>query len=659
MKVLQLVSKGDSLPSILNAIKDHAENDYLFCALHPQAETLIRRLNHELEQEGMPTSFQHVPFQKHFKENAIEAKERYIRWVSDFGRKPVKKHQALNHYYTDPKKMFSYWWLSLVYEKSPGKSDAFLAFMKFFTIVKIKDAYQCQTVNFTSTCDERLDLLLHQLKGKRDKNVNRWWRDIQHLGKEYLRVLKQICVLLIRSRQIKKASKGAGQKPLFAEDHQISCVTMFPYCDSGELRQGRFISHYYGSLQNSFDEMKMAYSWFGLYSDFKGYSWKTAVDDIKKIKQTQGRFTLLEEWITLRDVLSMIKEFERIKFRTLRVLGVVKSNAFLRLTDDVEVNLWPVIAEDFMSSFAGKVLITNLMYLRAFNNYVHQLPPKTTIVHYMERHCWEKALNIITARKEDIKTIGIQHTHMPLMLLNYFPLPEDIQSKNLIASDPTDDWLLTTGSVTRTYFEDCGFPKEKISVLGGFRFSGSPQASLPNTQTKPQILAAFPICRTEIEEMLWMLTEALNHQSQIKVILKDHPWQPIEPIIRQMGLHLNPQVFRYASKELDQHVAESMAMFSGGTSSLFAAIERGIPVIIPSYFHAVDLSPVFGVTASYWSVDTPQEFVRLMADITNGNYDKNILKQAKAFLDDYVVKQESPLDYARIIQNIINERLRK
>ena len=102
---------------------------------------------------------------------------------------------------------------------------------------------------------------------------------------------------------------------------------------------------------------------------------------------------------------------------------------------------------------------------------VEDLPLKTKLFYFSEMQGWEKTLNIACSRREDIKCIGLQHTIVPLLFLNYFDPPASRGGDDYVKYSPKPDYLACSGDITKNIFIENKWPPEKLFILGGFRFT--------------------------------------------------------------------------------------------------------------------------------------------------------------------------------------------
>ena len=631
MNVLVLLSSQErSLSHIQNKIRGAGSVEkYVLCPINFDLEDTARDLQKFI---GSDTKAEGaiIPFSRLLLEHSLKVKDEYIRFVSELGEQYVPPGVSLKECFRYNQK-FSLWWLSLVYEKSPGKSDAFLHFVKLSLIVEVAQKYACDEIwlspggvnaKYFEVLSNARNLKVSAIGA--DQASPGWRRDSLLLAREWLRAAGHIAFL----KQVRARVHGFGRRKrlAFPDGCRRFVVTMFPFFDPKKFTQKKFHSMAYGSLQDGLDGDSEPYAWLAMPIKIEPYTWQESARLAQEVKQFDPKFFSVDEWIGWRDIARIAWDFVCTTSRFLRIAGRLPSLTSCTLGKGVQVQLWPIIREDFISSFAGKVLVVNLHYLRAFLNIARSLPAGSTVIHFAEMHSWERCLQIACRLKGDIKVVALQHAHVPQLLLNYFDHPDDLKSEDMMRSVPQPTYLGAVGSVIEDYFLKQGWPREKLFIVGGFRFQSLLQDKpflLPDRQ-KPYIVAAFSICYNENFEMLKMLQKAFNGgEVKLRVYIKSHPAESVAKMAHKEKIDLNKDVFVFTDEPLEQLMPRASAMFACSTSAIFYAIACRRPVIIPFLYDAIDLCPLTNLYVYETRVQNHHELKQVTEDIRQGRYDEN------------------------------------
>jgi len=288
---------------------------------------------------------------------------------------------------------------------------------------------------------------------------------------------------------------------------------------------------------------------------------------------------------------------------------------------------------------------------------VKNLASGTKILYFAEIQGWDKTLNIASSKREDIVSVGIQHTSVPLLLLNYFDHQEDFKGDDYLKYSPAPDYLGCVGPITQEIFIKNQWPAEKIFVLGGFRFQELDRSqeclAVPAAKDDRYIIVTLSNSPIETKEMLLLLKEAFSNKDlDFKILLKSHPCCPADKIAKTEHLNMSDNIFVYTNQSLQEIVLQSKAMIVKGSSAVFWALRNNIPVIVPLLYDIIDLSPVSGLSDLPVYVKDSKELYEAVENILNH---RSITSEAKSrdFLDSYLEVYQNNKQYYDNITNAL------
>lgn len=630
MTILILVSQNErSWFSLKEKILAHSGvRNFLLCPINSDLEETTAEIESFIRSETS-AECSIIPFSRRLLEHSLKVKDDYIKYISVLGGREVSKGVDLKEYFRYPGSDFSVWWLSLIYEKSPGKTDTFLHFVKLSLTVHLVQEYSCgelwmscggQNAKYFESLSGVQEFKLSAI-GPNPQGSSGWLRDGLIFARESLRVLRYFFFLLgvrIRLRN-KRPSIPAGCKRFL--------ITIFPFFDSQKFADRKFYSKAYGPLQDGLEADTQPFVWLAMHTKIEPYTWKDRLRMAARVKEFDKKFFSVDEWITFGDILRIDLDFLRFFWRFLGVFKRLPSMTSWTVGNGCRVNLWPILRQDFISSFAGKVAVVNWHYLRIFLNIVRDLPENSTVVHFAEMHNWERCLHMACGAKGGVKTIALQHAHVPQLLINYFDCPDDLKNENFMKSVPQPRFLGSVGMVIQDYFRKQGWSDEKLFIVGGFRFQSllnSYGHSIAPGNTLPVLVAAFSICYKENLEMLKMLHKAFNDGATgLKIIVKSHPAESVEKMAARENMTLNMKVFEFTETPLEKIVPDSCAMFACSTSSIFYAMACRKPVIVPYLYDAVDLCPLTNLYPYETRIESVQQLKDKVVEIIEGKYDQS------------------------------------
>ncbi len=651
-RILLVLTGRDRETEVLRRISGDNNNieEVFLCPIEYNADRLAQQLKKSLEKKTTIEA-ELVDFIYRFNKKAFELKQEYINFIHELGEKDFFNGINLKRYFTYPSGEFSVWWFSLIAEKNPYKSSAFTKFCKILTILHLKNELGCEQIwlnrkngvigNVLSASG--LDDFV-SISGYR--SYHGYTGEIKLIFIEMLRVAKFILALLQRAIGAKRLERRFKNQREYLRDSKILAVTAFPSVDETKLKDGRFVNLAYGSLQNSIESNhKNKVAWLGMFVPINSYNWSKTLKIAKRVKEN-SKFFILEEWLGYKEFSRIIFTYFLLSVRALINLNRYRAHFVYRdPVTNLRINLWEILKKDFLSSFMGKILIWGISNYIAFSNIIEDLPKYIKVLYFAEMQSWEKALIVACAKRGDITCVGMQHSIVPLLMLNYFDHPEDLRGNDYVKYCPAPDYLGCVGSITRDILLQGCWPREKLFILGGFRFHDfreSPDILTIKERRKGQVVVPFSLCPLENREMLLLLFHAFNDKNlNFDILLKTHPCDPIQKVARRMGLDINSKVFKFTNKRLQEIIPESKAMIVKESSSVFWAIYNGIPVIVPSLYSIIDLCPLSKLSNLAIYINNPVELfntvIRIMQnrrDIDGNGYRKFLNKYLNIYLDD-------------------------
>jgi surface carbohydrate biosynthesis protein (TIGR04326 family) len=609
MNILYAVSRKHRLPLLEKRLRGNTVSRIRVCPLDYGLDGPLEEMRKAAACRGV--EFHVVDFLTEFNEKAFSIKDPYLSFIRGLGERPLGSARTLEEHFKLFGRPLSVWWLSLIAEKNPYKSSAYTLLAKALTLIDLAKGSGSDEI----WLDEGLEEIGAVLEGAfppgkvrplRRKGLGIFWNSGGFLFvKEQLRMARFLAGFLFKVAALKVSRGFLRERLRRLRESAYLLVTMFPLLDGEALSRGKFVNRAYGSLQRAVQEgVGEPIAWFGMYTRIEGVKWKDAVHLAKKVHAAGETFFLHEEFIGFKECLALIFSYGLCVLRTL--FSYAHYPRLFRYTRDSSdgIDVWPLFKKDFLASFAGKELMVQLSYYHAFSGALSRFRRDGVVLHFAEMHGWERALNAGVDEYASMRSVGLQHTIVPLLLLNYF--------QGGLDRGPRPDFLACAGKIPYQLFLKDGWPPEKVFVLGAFRFQGLGEILQARGQREPakkeQIVVAFSIDESENEEILRLLHDAFSAGGEdVRVLLKDHPHTPVRETLRKMKLRLDPQIFSITADPLPKLMLESRAMIVKESSSVLYALAAGIPVIVPMLYGMVDLCPLSGLSDIAWYVRDADE----------------------------------------------------
>ncbi|MCA9399251.1 MAG: hypothetical protein KC618_05850, partial [Candidatus Omnitrophica bacterium] len=301
-------------------------------------------------------------------------------------------------------------------------------------------------------------------------------------------------------------------------------------------------------------------------------------------------------------------------------------------------------------------LLVGLHYYIAFDRLLKNITDGTKVIYFAELHGWENALNMVLRERQEICSVGLQHTIVPLLYLTYFYDHRELQEKDLLKSLPKPNFLGCVGPITEKIFLESGWSEEELFIIGGFRFKSIAERLNRDVfaqKKKNRIVVALSIADFENEEVLRMLYDAFkDRKPKYKIIVKPHPCHNLYSLLEKMNIVLISDIFEISMKSLSDLVPGSSAMIVKESSSMFEALVEEIPVIVPQLYSIVDLCPLSGISDIPIYVKNSEELYQMIEDIFANKSVRKPQESGREFLKRYLDFPENTEQYIENLKKV-------
>lgn len=586
-----------------------------------------------------------LDFSDDFNERALSEKDTYVKFISDFADSKIFQTQNVKEYFAFPFKKFSIWWLSLIAEKNTSKSDSYHRLVKFLTILNIRERYNCERIWLDISDDAIVTLVKRYFRNStvRISNLRCYCLKAKDLFLPPLVFTKGLCFLgrlILKAAYIKIIMRSIKGRKDAIKKSEFLFITYFPLFDKEAFENNKFIDKYFESLQIALEENQKRFSWLAFIGDYREYSFKEIINIGKLINNNRCLF-FCEEWFSLRDLFTVffVYIYTAIKY----IFGKSRLSHNFRYPG-IDIELWPLFRCDWLNSFVGSYLISGLAHYTIFRNISKMLESNSTILYPAEMHSWEKALNAAFRQVEELRTVGVQHSIVPLLLLNYFNNKSDLMAGDNIQKMPRPTYLGCVGKIPLRLFKDMGWPEEEIFLLGPLRFQSLKNNFSRRIKWRDReniLVVALPILSSESLEILQYIYYAFRKHCNYKILIKWHPACPVKNIIGRLGFDLSRTKFHITERSLNEILPSAkVSVVTESTSALEAFIYE-CPVIIPKLINIVDKSPLTGVTDLGIYVDNPTGLRYTTDSIMESRDNPIISKRYHDFVNEYFEFQDS------------------
>ncbi len=553
-------------------------------------------------------------------------KEKYLNWLHGLGNTQIDGHRIVEH--LEIRDGFSFWWMSLIVEKSQWKSKELYNVFRLLAleeliqkqditkiIIAIDDKvvrkvirHWCQEVGI-DFINKRVSSSFIPLKRKR----------LFYLMPFIFQAMASLLKYIILHWPMRHAHCCSKQKD------DIKGMTFISYLfnfDQKASEKGKFYSKYWNSLHDLIEESKRQICWAHIF--IKNDAVPNSAQAVKitskfNLKNKSNQIhSLIDCYLGWGLVKRVLKDYFRIWLISRR-LG--KIQFFFRISGS-KMNFWPVLEKDWKHSLFGTTAISNCLFLNLFETFIAQLPHQEKGVYLLENQSWERSLIYAWQKAGHGQLIGVQHTAVSFWDLRHFFSPLEYNNKDRLKL-PIPDKVALNGDAAVSAYQEGGFPEDRILKMEALRYMYlDPQHFVhrnPRDLKANRLLVLGDYLPDVTNKQMKLLSDAAaDFPKNIKILVKAHPACPI-------NLGDWPSLDMYAvNKPLDQLVNEyDIAFTSNATAAALDSYISGKTVLImldPDSFNMSPLRTYPGVQFVATSVELVQGLS--IMDVGQGNNDK-------------------------------------
>jgi len=559
-------------------------------------------------------SYNSISLPKVIENNSNALKHKYLTWLYGFGRTRIDNLSIVEHLLI--RKDFSFWWTSLLVEKSiwksPGLYKAFqlLAFdlsLRDYDInrvdIKVTDKLVQKTIK--QWCNE------HRVKYRIVPTVKEFQlltvRQLYAQSPYIIQGIVSFFRYLVSHWTLKKIWKSYSVIPT----NGVTFISYLFNLDKESANKAKFYSRYWTSLHDLLSINKVGVNWLHIFVK------NDMLPTVKKAEKLINRFNrneaenqmhmLLDSGMNWGVTKGVIADYCRLVFKGIK-LGKVKQH--FTVADSVSsINLWYVLRNDWKCSVFGKTAISNCLFLNLFENALNSLPKQKKGFYLLENQAWERCLIYAWKKAGHGQIIGVPHTVIsPWDLRHFFSQSEYDDKFNFKL--PIPDKVALNGRAAVKAYVNGGFPEERIVRVEALRYLYLSQNKnkYNHNESKPSmlrllVLGDYLINDTRRQLNLLMLA-ADKLPSNLDILFKAHPYCPIDPT---EWTNINMKIVDDSLDNLiDQYDIAYTSNITTAALEAYLSGKRVLTIVNPDSFNLSSLCGFPGVEF----VSTPEELVK-------------------------------------------------
>lgn len=543
--------------------------------------------------------------------NADLLRKRYLAWIFDLGQSRVAGSSVIEHLSVRPG--FSFWWMTLLAEKSYGKSSRLFDAVRMMALEDLARETGADKISLATE-----DPVLTEV-------ITLWCRrsgiDLEYraplAGVRGVSRLNPTKVVWLPLRAIMSFTRYLIERWRFRRSLRdtagVASITIVDYLfhlPPQALSDGGPVSGYWTDLVGVLRASSKRVNWRHQFIPHE------AVPDAAAAQKIIDQFNCHEAdcgqvhaaWdadLCLRVIARTIVDYVGVVWRAVRLREI--RSQFTPASSMLD--FWPLFAHDWRNSLYGSPALINCLYLNLFERMLRRAPRQDLGLFLLENQAWEMAFVYAWKAAGHGRLIGVPHSTIRFWDLRYFSDPRCYGRNGM----PLPDTVAVNGPVAYEAYREAGFPMERVTEVEALRYQylesipvvdDAAVRDMTGGQTV-LILGDFLPAITALQ-MRW-LADAAPQLPGAQYIFKPHPNCPVNP-------EAYPSLALIVSDAALSELLQSCdVVYTGNiTSAIVDAYCLGIPVVAMLDGTIFNLNPLRGLD-DVVQVRSPAELATALA----------------------------------------------
>jgi surface carbohydrate biosynthesis protein (TIGR04326 family) len=556
-----------------------------------------------------PESDRCISIARRLDDRAQEIRQRYLEFIHDLGRTPTGKSSLIERFRLP--RGLNLWWTSTIAEKSPFKSPAIIDCLKLLALEEVLRANlpSVLRVRMRGARGDAVIGLARALKIRVQREGAK--RNVYQLKSVFreLPSFVQVPMWLVRHLYPRLVLRRVRRTPWFEGPRALRFFSYFFNISESAFREGKFRPAQWGDLPAFLASrgagMNFAHHFLSTPAAPRPRDAIEWVRTFNRDARRQGIHSFVDSFVGATQLRRAGLSYLRGAWRSLWIRDL--SSAFTPRGS--AASLWPLLRNDWRSSFRGRVAFQSAIWAEAFDRLMADLPRQRIGLYLQEGQGWERILIEAWRRHGHGVLIGVAHSTVRFWDLRYFEDPREYAGEEATRR-PSPDEVALNGAVAEQMFRDASYPG-KIVAVEALRFmhlarGGGPRRNLRPTD-RATLLVAGDSVREATEDLLRCLAGVPRDvRARLRVMFKPHPWCPMD--LAAFGL----DDVESREEAIGMLIDESDMVCGGISSVTLEAYCAGAAVLVFVPRDSLNFSPVLGLKGSRM-IRNSAEFASAMA----------------------------------------------
>lgn len=538
------------------------------------------------------------------------------------------------------------WWLGLISEKNPAKTDAFLRIAQVEAVRKILaegEFNECVIgVRDKPTREAIIHVcqkfcISHRAIGLASHFDSQVWikgllRNLGSLGDIIGAVIVwiQYCWRGWLARRVMGPLSGRS-----TSERSILFVTYFPALDMELAKHGIFRNKYGVELQSLLRSQDRQVTWLLMcVKNLYGADYGTSVRLARQLVDHGERMFILEEFLKPGDAARGLFLWLRQARQARRLYKAIDSSVLFSGLISAECE--PLVKYLWTTSLLGTESIRGILFYLSFQRFFRDFQLFDDCLYYCEMQAWEKAL--IAAKNSEnpkIRAIGFQHASTPRHFWPYFFDATETEMRKTPDALPLPDVLAANGHLTHAMLAQSQYPElQEVEAVRYLYLQKLMKLNQRAERMRQVLLIAGSIDRTESLALLEMVIAAFPRGREFEIRFKGHPSMPFEPLFDEVGIDVTTAGYNLCKGDIVNCLEGASAVLISASTVGMEALALGCEVIVPVFPDSIQMNPVADFPDRCRIISTPED-LRIIMDELGEKVCSHDTEESRHFVRSY------------------------
>jgi surface carbohydrate biosynthesis protein (TIGR04326 family) len=420
---------------------------------------------------GYQETHNHHSLLRYIDINSDRLRAEYLSLIYDFSQLEVCGKRIVEHLAIAPD--FSLWWMNLLAEKNPVKSNTVqttLRLMAIRDLIKELNPTRIELYSTKESVSESLIKLcdLHKISFvfyRQKTSIKNW--STERIFKQLPHVLQGF-LFLVNHIFKRWTLRRIPMPEWFSDNSSVFIFSYFFNMDKKKCADGEFYSRQWEIFPEYLAKRGKKINWVHHYLSTPNEPdtsiAKRWISSFNKKKLNNAHY-FLDSFLSFNGIVQILKQWFNFVVKTKKF----EKNIYKSLNIFQKGWFWPIMENDWKSSAYGAVAMQNILWVNLFGRAMSKIPKQKLGLYLCENMDWERAFIYFWKKYGHGQLIAVPHSTIRYWDLRYFDDRRVWDSKDVL-TQPIPDQIAVNGPLSWNTYRKANQPIDRIVKVEALRY---------------------------------------------------------------------------------------------------------------------------------------------------------------------------------------------